>query len=138
MPPHLHPRSRATSTLFAGTLIASFAVVAVPHIWPCPRPKKAFMDGEIVFDENGRAMRRVRRKKNSDAESVIEESHISKHGSGRKSIVEEAELMKSIQAEADAIEKDITRSECPLPKPTGIVGRWLGFEEQKPVQRNDK
>ena len=36
MPPALHPRSAATTSLFTGTLLVSFAVVALPHLFPCP------------------------------------------------------------------------------------------------------
>ena len=44
MPPHLHPRSTLTTTLFTGTLLASFAVVALPHVLPCPVPRKRYAD----------------------------------------------------------------------------------------------
>ncbi|RPB23998.1 hypothetical protein L211DRAFT_849159 [Terfezia boudieri ATCC MYA-4762] len=36
MPPHLHPRSLSTTSLFSTTLALAFMVVAVPHILPCP------------------------------------------------------------------------------------------------------
>src|SRR5271156_5612917 len=63
MPPPLHPRSTATSTLFAGTLLASFTVVAIPHLFPCPRPRRAYADTERQLDSEGRpAVRRKRRK----------------------------------------------------------------------------
>jgi cytochrome c oxidase assembly factor 2 len=47
MPPLLHPRSRFTSSLFATTVFASFFVVALPHILPCPAPRLAYADGEM-------------------------------------------------------------------------------------------
>lgn len=95
------------------------------------------MDGEIVFDENGRAMRRVRRKKSSDTETVDEPS-IPMTTNSKRTMAEEAELLKTLQAEAAAIEKEATRAECPVPKPGGVVGRWLGFEEQSSSSRHVK
>jgi cytochrome c oxidase assembly factor 2 len=57
MPPHLHPRSSATTTLFASTLAASFIIVGIPHVFPCPAPKKGYLDAE------GNVVRRRRRRK---------------------------------------------------------------------------
>ena len=47
MPSHLHPRSSATTTLFASTLAASFIIVGIPHIFPCPAPRRAFSDSSV-------------------------------------------------------------------------------------------
>ena len=49
MPPHLHPRSRMTSSLFATTVVASFLVVGLPHILPCPAPRVAYADADIAL-----------------------------------------------------------------------------------------
>lgn len=59
MPPHLHPRSSATTTLFASTLAASFIIVGVPHIFPCPAPRKSYLDSE------GNPVRTRRRRRDS-------------------------------------------------------------------------
>ncbi|KAK6600356.1 hypothetical protein H4I96_07682 [Botrytis cinerea] len=56
MPPHLHPRSRFTSSLFAGTLFASFFVVALPHVLPCPAPR-------VVYADDGSGSQRPRRRR---------------------------------------------------------------------------
>lgn len=40
---------------------------------------------------------------------------------------EEAALFAELQREADALEKEAR--ECPVPKPRGLIGRILGFEE---------
>merc|ERR1712093_378945 len=49
MPPHMHPRSRFTSSLFATTLFASFFVVVLPHALPCPAPRVVYaVDGTRV------------------------------------------------------------------------------------------
>lgn len=57
MPPHLHPRSSATTTLFASTLAASFIIVGIPHIFPCPAPRKGYLDAD------GKTIRRRRRRR---------------------------------------------------------------------------
>lgn len=142
MPSHLHPRSTATSTLFAGTLLASFVVVAVPHIWPCPRPRKAYLDSEVVFDDQGRPLRRVRRvtkKENNQEEeepaanSPPRSSAASRPSPNQKgnTIQDEAKLLQQLQAEAAALEQENARRECPVPKPRGALGRLLGFEEKQ-------
>lgn len=139
MPSYLHPRSAATSTLFAGTLLASFVVVAVPHIWPCPRPRKAYMDSEIFVDENGRTMRRVRKVKSSEQQQQhamegnenaqkLDKIHARPSEKGN-TIADEAALMRILQDETAARQDEAARRPCPVPKPKGVLGRWLGFDE---------
>lgn len=98
-----------TSSLFATTAIASFFVVALPHVLPCPAPRVTYADGEIIEDQNGRKRRR-RRSPTQDAEV-------------KDGVVE----FKTI-AEVDFIGKEGKR-ECPVPKPGGIVGELLGFRK---------
>ncbi|EXJ78767.1 hypothetical protein A1O1_09169 [Capronia coronata CBS 617.96] len=145
MPPHLHPRSTATSTLFAGTLIASFVVVGIPHIFPCPRPRTGYADAEIQLDEDGRPIRRKMRrapKEDSSASSPKQESAgltevLMRNAAARKGLTqskdleEEAALFRDLQREAEALEKEAR--ECPVPKPSGVIGRLLGFEDKKLV-----
>ncbi|KAH6631775.1 hypothetical protein F5144DRAFT_602557 [Chaetomium tenue] len=77
-PPHLHPRSRMTSSLFATTVLASFLVVALPHILPCPAPRRAYADGGDMAmqqqqdqqQENGGV---VRRTPNDGLEKLLED-----------------------------------------------------------------
>ncbi|KAJ2907387.1 alpha-1,3-mannosyltransferase (Alg3) [Zalerion maritima] len=69
-----------TSSLFATTLLASFVVVGLPHVLPCPRPATRRLDGtvtsptfqqqqqqqqqeQVCVDENGRPLVRRRRRK---------------------------------------------------------------------------
>lgn len=111
MPPNLHPRSTHTTTLFATTLLISFLVVGVPHLLPCPVSKRQLLDAPIVEvrDENGRRVyKRVYRKPNAQ---------LSRDG---KAPTE----MDSAAFEADTRHE----RECPVPKPGGFVGRWLGFQ----------
>ena len=94
-----------TSSLFATTVAASFFVVALPHILPCPVPATKFADGDVVVDENGR--RKVWRCR--DRPEV-------KDGI--------AQFPSDVDAEYDTKR---TKRECPVPKPGGMLGEWLGF-----------
>ncbi|KAF2103557.1 hypothetical protein NA57DRAFT_72533 [Rhizodiscina lignyota] len=65
MPSHLHPRSRWTMSLFTTTLMISFLVVSIPHILPCPVPRRAFADG----DEGRKRRRKTDGQENSEGQS---------------------------------------------------------------------
>lgn len=112
MPPLLHPRSRMTSSLFATTVVASFFVVALPHVLPCPVPRTKFADGEVMVDDHGRR-KRWRRIDASESKSPESKSGI----------------VQFSQPAGDG-SRDTTgraRRECPVPKPGGMLGEWLGF-----------
>ncbi|EHK20425.1 uncharacterized protein TRIVIDRAFT_90014 [Trichoderma virens Gv29-8] len=106
MPPHLHPRSRMTSSLFATTVLASFFVVALPHLLPCPVPRTKYADGEIIVDENGR--RKRWRRRDVDAKDGL------------------VQFNQTTEDEIERATERMTR-ECPVPKPGGMLGEWLGF-----------
>jgi cytochrome c oxidase assembly factor 2 len=99
MPPVLHPRSRTTLSLFTSTLVLSFAVVALPHVIPCPVPHrtKVYADGELKGAEGARRRRR---------------RQYSENGSLNSSRIE-------------------SERECPVPKPSGLIGQILGFKAQE-------
>jgi hypothetical protein len=123
MPPHLHPRSTATSTLFATTLLASFIVVGIPHVFPCPAPRKGYSDSpRQLRDADGNIIAAKEDIQSSKYQSNSQPSSV-------KSLQEEAQLFKRLQKEAETVEREAR--ECPVPKPRGFVGRILGFEEQK-------
>ncbi|KAF2671986.1 hypothetical protein BT63DRAFT_468019 [Microthyrium microscopicum] len=104
MPPALHPRSRTTLTLFTTTLALSFAVVGLPHILPCPVPHNKRMY--------------------ADGEMP---------GRRRKRKPQEGETQSGKTGERN-IQETIPERECPVPKPTGLVGQILGFEQKnKPL-----
>lgn len=94
-----------TSSLFATTVAASFFVVALPHILPCPVPAAKYADGEVVVDENGR--RKVWRCKEGPE-------------------VKDGIVQFNNSADAEYMTKRTNR-ECPVPKPGGLLGEWLGF-----------
>jgi cytochrome c oxidase assembly factor 2 len=106
MPPHLHPRSAATSTLFGATLLASFVVVGIPHVFPCPRPR----DGKL----DGKSPRSHDRQKDLIARTRLEE---------------EIELFQMLELESDELARQ--RRECPVPKPRTILGRIFGAGTEK-------
>ncbi|KAL8399977.1 hypothetical protein RB594_000400 [Gaeumannomyces avenae] len=119
-PPHLHPRSRMTSSLFMTTVFASFFVVALPHVLPCPAPRKAFLDGEVSVDANGR---RRRRRKPQDPEV--------------KDGIVQFDVMNAPVESSPAEPAAATRRECPVPKPGGVVGELLGFRKSSASEQTE-
>jgi cytochrome c oxidase assembly factor 2 len=115
MPPALHPRSRLTSSLFATTLFASFFVVALPHVLPCPAPRVAYADGEMSPDGTLPKRRRRRRCEGEQQQQL-------KDGRGAE---ESSDDRESVSAGETSSRK--SQRECPVPKPGGIVGEILGF-----------
>jgi cytochrome c oxidase assembly factor 2 len=109
MPPHLHPRSRMTSSLFATTVVASFFVVAMPHLLPCPVPATRYADGEIMVDENGKRKRWRRKQAEDSKDGIVQFTQSTEDGS------------------CDSSQR--ARRECPVPKPGGMLGEWLGFHK---------
>ena len=130
MPPHLHPRSAATSTLFAGTLLASFIVVGIPHVFPCPRPRKTYADSpRAQLDENGQPVSGKSKPELQKEQLQLPGSKAPERASQAQSrdMEEEAVLFQQLKEEAELLEKQAR--ECPVPKPTGWIGRALGFEK---------
>lgn len=108
MPPHLHPRSLTTTSLFGTTLLVSFLVVGMPHIIPCPAPRIAFAEGEqISISEDGRGRRWRRRRKEDE---------------GQEDSTLEEESVRLLDQKKESIKK---ARECPVPKPIGIIGSML-------------
>jgi cytochrome c oxidase assembly factor 2 len=100
-----------TSSLFATTVLASFFVVALPHFLPCPAPRRVYADGEMP-DPNAR--RRRRRKPENDA--ITEDAIV--------------EFRPGEGDENKTKNKSTSKRECPVPKPGGMLGEWLGFHKQ--------
>jgi len=55
-------------SIFTGTLAVSFLVVGLPHLLPCPVPRRAFAEGEVPEE-----LRRRRRRKFVDGEASPEQ-----------------------------------------------------------------
>jgi len=119
MPPHLHPRSRLTSSLFATTLFASFFVVALPHILPCPAPR-------VLYADDGTPIPRKRRRKPALCPSPGDDK-LKKDGEV------DCDGDCGLGGEGEGDDMGIeggkrSKRECPVPKPGGIVGEILGFK----------
>lgn len=91
-PPRLHPRSRTTSSLFLTTVAASFLVVALPHLLPCPVAPARYADDDEGPAATADGMPPGRRRCGPD----------------------EARRRRA----------------CPVPKPGGLLGHWLGFHAE--------
>lgn len=117
MPPHLHPRSRLTSSLFATTLFASFFVVALPHVLPCPAPRVAFADS----DSEGSCPPGKRRRRRKVVVEKVE-------GEGADGL--DGDFKGVLNGDGDEGLRKVKR-ECPVPKPGGLVGEILGFGKRE-------
>lgn len=125
MPPHLHPRSRSTTSLFAATLLASFFIVGMPHIFPCPAPRRTLADSDTIVTSDGR----IRKRRRKTTESPEQAQSIESNGSTPNSSQVDEELATFMQMEKEAKALEKTGRECPVPKPRGLVGQILGFQE---------
>ncbi|KAF1966114.1 hypothetical protein BU23DRAFT_603799 [Bimuria novae-zelandiae CBS 107.79] len=110
MPPHLHPRSRSTMSLFTTTLMVSFLVVATPHLLPCPVDPRTLADSPEPEALSGRPRRRRRAPKEETCHEVMsEERRVTK----------------------EAGEWATPKRECPVPKPGGLIGQVLGLKKEE-------
>lgn len=103
---HLHPRSGWTMSLFTTTLFASFLVVAMPHILPCPAAQRIYADGEMPAKKRRKGRATARTEAGDGASS-----------SG-------TECRDDLGASEDVAAPRHTR-ECPVPKPGGRLGELL-------------
>ncbi|KAK7927007.1 hypothetical protein PG985_004005 [Apiospora marii] len=115
MPPHLHPRSRMTSSLFATAVAASFFVVALPHMLPCPAPRVKYADCEVSPD----GTRRRRRRKPEPVE-----------------VKDEMAQFQSSNEDFDRLSSAQSKRECPVPKPGGVIGGLMGFKAKGDKDNN--
>ena len=101
-----------TSSLFATTVLVSFFVVALPHALPCPAPRTVYADGEVALDASGKPVRRRRRDPSSQDGSIVVQKGF------------DPEMLAAQRASKE-------RRECPVPKPGGVLGEWLGFHKPR-------
>ncbi|KAJ5690257.1 hypothetical protein N7462_004649 [Penicillium macrosclerotiorum] len=128
MPPHLHPRSRSTSTLFAGTLLASLVVVGMPHLFPCPAPRRTLADSQMMITADGQQVPRIRRRRRKDADI---DSEFGRPGLPTPSGAMDEEVSTFFQMEEEAENIAHLGHECPVPKPKGVLGELLGFRNAR-------
>ena len=119
MPPHLHPRSRATASLFTTTLAISFLVVATPHLLPCPVDRRALADSAGPEAFNGQ--KRWRRRKVTEEETC-------------NTVMHEERRRK----EDEKAQWEVPKRECPVPKPGGLIGQVLGVRKEEKVEEEGR
>ncbi|KAI0380060.1 hypothetical protein F5Y04DRAFT_105281 [Hypomontagnella monticulosa] len=122
MPPHLHPRSRMTSSLFATTVAACFIVVTLPHILPCPAPRVTYADSEMSPDG-------TRRRRRRRPEPAVVKDGIVQFESPNE------ELDRIATETGIAATRARRERECPVPKPGGVIGELMGFNKAKTEEK---
>lgn len=132
MPPHLHPRSRSTTGLFAGTLLASLLVVGMPHLFPCPAPRRTLADSEMTITADGQQVPRMRRRRRKEIDS---ESDVPRPDHPTPSGAVDEEVSTFFQMEEEAQKLAHVSRECPVPKPKGLLGELLGFRNARPSEQ---
>ncbi|KAL4866358.1 hypothetical protein BDV12DRAFT_173109 [Aspergillus spectabilis] len=130
MPSYLHPKSRSTTGLFAGTLLASLMVVGIPHVFPCPAPRRTFADSEMVMTPDGQQVQRVRRRRRKDGEPTAQGETVL----AQTPTPADEEVSTFLQLEEEAKRFVTPGRECPVPKPTGVIGNLLGFSNRTVAQ----
>ncbi|KAI5284001.1 hypothetical protein KEM55_001258, partial [Ascosphaera atra] len=101
----------------------------MPHIFPCPAPRHALQEGQIYVTSDGqRVMRRRKQKSPEQQLGETEEGTTLRPAGVPSEMADEIANFRQLQAEDKA--KTQAGRECPIPKPKGVIGRLLGFEEQ--------
>ncbi|CAD0084907.1 unnamed protein product [Aureobasidium vineae] len=97
-------------SLFSGCLAICFAVVAAPHVLPCPVDKTQLADSA---SSDGEPRRRRRRKQSAPAPDSDQQDD------------------NDMRAMVDMARP---KRECPVPKPSGLIGQVMGFKPQEQRQ----
>lgn len=118
MTPHLHPRSHLTTSLFGTTLLVSFLVVGMPHIVPCPAPRVKFADSDFEITADGK---RRRRRPAVGSEEIA---------GGDK-----GDLALPVISEEEKLAMRRRSHGCPVPRPSGIIGKVLGFKKEETAKK---
>ena len=143
-----------TSSLFATTVLASFFVVALPHILPCPAPRVAYADSSsssssdpsrnaawevvVITNPDGSTTtkrRRLRRPLPPRQSPEVRDGIAAFVGGGAETAGEgDASRDAGAHVDADVVGMGSASSrprggrECPVPKPGGIIGELMGFK----------
>ncbi|KAI1175046.1 hypothetical protein F4777DRAFT_551730 [Nemania sp. FL0916] len=135
MPPHLHPRSRMTSSLFATTVVASFFVVGLPHILPCPAPRVTYADANGASSPDGDGSG----SSSSGRRRVVRERSPQQTAQVKDGIVQFQSTGTGGESAASGSESTAPREkrECPVPKPGGVIGELIGLGKKEKEQRPD-
>lgn len=140
-----------TSSLFATTVFASFFVVVLPHVLPCPAPRVALADGQMVevaadgtiLPQQQQQQQRRRRRRRLQDEVMESSANAPVAPVGATQVERDADGMarfametgkRAADSDSDTSTSKLASSprrttrECPVPKPGGIVGELLGFK----------
>lgn len=113
-----------TSTLFATTVVASFFVVGLPHVLPCPAPRVAFADSESA-DGGAPKRRRRKRPETTSTEPIVDGGIVQFQPSSARDEDGRETLASS-------------KRECPVPKPKGAIGNLFGFTSKEGGNKSDE
>lgn len=117
-----------TSSLFATTVAASFFVVALPHILPCPAPRVTYADSATGPD----GTRRRRRRKPEEQAVVVHDGIVQFESTTEDFDRVAAQTGRTSPADAAAAATRARKErECPVPKPGGVIGELMGFKKSE-------
>ncbi|KAI1248727.1 hypothetical protein MGN70_009927 [Eutypa lata] len=147
-PSHLHPRSRMTSSLFATTVLASFFVVALPHVLPCPAPPRvAYADSSshshssdteeqiiTITNPDGTITTTTKRRRRGTRKAAEVRDGIAAF-EARDEDFPDLDVVKKGGESTSPTGRQRRRGgrggpgerECPVPKPGGVIGELMGF-----------
>ncbi len=120
-------------SLFSTTLAVSFLVVALPHVLPCPVPAQAYADGPNPIHDSSRPRRRKQKARVDDSKSTEREG-FTLNGKGARRKAGEGDATYHVDSEASTGRdggRERRKRECPVPKPGGLVGKVLGFDDSQ-------
>lgn len=120
-------------SLFAGTLLASFVVVGLPHLFPCPAPRRTFADSQMIVTADGQQVQGTRRRRRKDGNSPDPSGN---NPNQNPSTDEEVSTFLQLEEEAERFSH--VRRECPVPKPGGKLGEMLGFKSPEGGQQQQR
>ena len=98
---------RSTELLRRMLALLSFFVVALPHFLPCPAPRGVYADDGEIIDAKGRKRRR-RRPQDVEVKNGVAQFD---------------------NASENEDHQGKSRRECPVPKPSGVLGQLLGVKK---------
>jgi len=118
-------------SLFAGTLLAFFVVVGLPHLFLCPAPRRTLADSEMMVTADGQQIQKIRRRRRKDGDILDQNDQ-------PMSAATDEEVLAFMQLQQEANRLEYTRRECPVPKPSGKLGELLGFKNHENGQQQQQ
>lgn len=104
----------------------------MPHVFPCPAPRRTFADSEMTITADNQQVPRIRRRRRKDIEMDAEIACPSLPTSSGP-VDEEVSTFFQMEAESQTLTQ--ANHECPIPKPKGVLGELLGFRNAREDQQ---